>query len=261
MNDEADIFEILASLSDETDAGMTPESPEASSRPAPGEIPSITIRMERELAVMLVGADATRNPGIRPHISMTRGASPEKFADCRAAVAPLFRDGVKRVLEDRTHRPKSFIIRATSGQVLALKVFCHRYADFLQDHLDRYQSEENLHRSRRRFEQAGHVIDEINAALGLIPEHGRALERGRRDAIALAKRLDAAINNLRIRGEGLEDQTILPLLDLRESVRRCLALCGRPRLDFPGPDWVPAHGSPFPAPVLGSAEDLDPGKV
>ena len=131
-------------------------------------------------------------------------------------------------------------------QVLALKAFCHRYADFLQDHLDRYQSEEDLHRSRRRFDQASRVIDEINAALGLIPEHGRALERGRRDAITLAERLDSAINSLRIRGEGLENQAILPLLDLRESVRRCLTLCGRPppRLPRPiGSRAMPLHGT------------------
>ena len=135
----------------------------------PGEVPSITIRMERELAVMLVGADATRDLWIRPLISMTRGASPEKFADCREAVDALFRNEVKRVLEDRTHGPKSFRIRATSGQVLALKAFCHRYADFLQDHLDRDQSEEDLHRSRRRFDQASRVIDEINARIGAHP--------------------------------------------------------------------------------------------
>ncbi|CAN5605468.1 hypothetical protein BH23PLA1_BH23PLA1_36860 [soil metagenome] len=229
MQDDADVLEVLASLSDEAGAPRPCETPPAPSRLAPSEEPPITLKIERDLAVMLVGSDAGRCMRIKPHSSMTKGTPPEQFANVCTVMDPFFQDEVKRVHHDRTHRPKVSTVRATPRQTLALREFCRRYTAFLQDHLDRHPGDENLSRSQQRLNQANRVIAQVNDVLGLPQDDGRAFEQRRREAISKAEALDTALTALGscTDNTGME-ASILPFLELREAVRRCLSLCRQP---------------------------------
>lgn len=185
------------------------------------------IVIERDLAVQLVGSDAGRCIRIKPHSSMTKGASPEEFADVRAAMDPFLRDEIQRVHQDKTHRPKVSTIQVKAQQALALKAFCKRYADFLQDHLDKHPGDENLLRGQQRLNQANRVIARVNSALRLSLNDARSVDQLRREAIAKVEALDAALTTLKAHADAGTDQTITPLLELQEAVRRCLALHGR----------------------------------
>jgi hypothetical protein len=154
MHDETDIIEILTALANETD-GQTPcEKPGVTPPIAQPEETSITLKIERDLAVMLIGSDAGRCERIKPHSAMTFGSSPQETLHVSVLMEPFLRDEIRRVKLDKAHRPRCSEVRTTVPQALALKAFCLRYAAFLRNHLDNHARDDRVHRSRQRLDQA-----------------------------------------------------------------------------------------------------------
>lgn len=227
MNDDIDILEVLASLSEEPLSSPPGVSPRAPSPPAPASAPPITLTVERDLAVMLVGSDAGRCERIRPHGAMTVGSSPREFRDVQALLEPFLRDEIRRVKSDKTHRPRATTVRASPEQALALKAYCLRYAAFIRDHLEGQGDGDRAHRSRQRLEQAYRVIDQVNSALGMPFDDGRSLGQCEREVVEQVRGLDEAIEGLKARALATSaEKSISPLLALHEAVKRCLSHYG-----------------------------------
>jgi hypothetical protein len=224
MPDEPDIFALLALIRD------SPPGPEGlaynppASNDSDPEAAMCEIAIERDLAVQLVGSDAGKARRIRPHGAMTKGSSDEEFADVRVVMEPFMKDEIRRVHEDKTHRPMLFLARATCSQAASLKAYCLRFAASLEMNLEKHPGDDNRHRSQQRLEQARRVIAQVNAGLG-IPQEGPTIERCRREAIVKAESLDAALAALRGCIGNDDDRAVSPLLELQEAVRRCLDLC------------------------------------
>ncbi len=223
MQDDVDILEILTSLSEESISSSQREVPRSSSLIAPAEALSITIKIERDLAVMLVGSDAGRCDRIRPHSAMTFGSSPSETLNVQTLLEPFLRDEIHRVKVDKTHRPKATTVQASTEQALALKAFCLRYAAFIRDHLDGHPQDDRAHRSRQRLEQAYRVIDQVNTALGKTFDDGRTLAQCEREVFEQVFGLGNAIEDLKARAlVTAAESSIAPLLELHEAVIRCL---------------------------------------
>ena len=225
MPDEPEINENLSSDAAPPVERSRDDASQDSSTQLSSAVASIEIVVERDLAVQVIGSDAGRCRRIKPHSSMTRGASQEECADVSAAMAGFLNDEIRRVHQDKTHRPKACQVTMTPQQALALAAFCRRYATFLRVHIEKHPGDENLSRSQQRRNQALRVISQIDAAL-LPQADAQAMEEFRREAVTKAESLDAALAALRARA-GDDDRTITPLLELHDAVRRCLAQCGR----------------------------------
>lgn len=224
MQDDVDILEILTSLSEESISPSQREVPRSSSLIAPAEALSITIKIERDLAVMLVGSDAGRCGRMKPHSAMTRGASPQETLHIRTLLEPFLQDEIRRVTIDKTHRPRATVVRATPEQALALKAFCLRYAAFIREHLQGHPDDDRAHRSRQRLDQAYRVIDQVNAASGVPFDDGRTLEQCRREIVQRLRDLDTDIQSLKARAEAVSaEPAVAPILALHEAVGRCLS--------------------------------------
>ena len=190
MNDEADILEILALPSGETGVQTPREKPRASSQFAPTEETTIALTIERDLAVVLVRADAGRCGRIWPHSTMTYRASPQETLHVRTLLDPFLRDEIRRVNVDKTHSPTSCTVRAILPQALSLKAFCVRYAAFIREHLARDPEDDRIHRSRQRLGASlpGHRPGQRGVGRrvrrrpdpGTVPAGGRQAGRGSR---------------------------------------------------------------------------------
>ncbi len=188
----------------------------------------LEIAIDRDLAVQLVGSDAGKERRMRPHGAMTDGSTDVEMADVLAVMAPFLGDEIRRVHEDKTHRPRLFLARATPAQAASLKAFCLRFAVSLELNLEKHPDDDNRHRSRQRLDQARRVIAQANAALGILHDDGRTLEQCHREAASKAESLNAALAALKAHAEAGTDRAIAPLLELQEAVRGCLGLCERP---------------------------------
>jgi hypothetical protein len=220
MPNEPDIFKLLALI---PDSPPEPEgldhNPPAST--APDHAASIAITIDRDLAVQIVGSDAGKARRMRPHGAMTMSASAEEQADVRAVMEPFLNDEIRRVYEDRTHRPKVHVARATPRQAASLKPFCQRFAADLERSLERHPGDDNRHRSLQRLDQARRVIAQVNAALGIPQEDGRTLEQVHQELIAKLVGFSAEIGKLRERARALGKlETVRPLLDVQDALRR-----------------------------------------
>jgi hypothetical protein len=173
MFEELDHIDVSAFTSDlVTDIRLQSNSPSRAIEP---ELPTapVEICIERDLAVQLIGSDAGKARRMRPHGAMTQGASPVEIADVGALMEPFLRDEIRRVHEDKNHRPKISMVRATPQQALALKSFCQHFATYLVDHLGKNAGDKNAYRSQQRLNQANRVIDQINRGLGLRSDHAQ----------------------------------------------------------------------------------------
>jgi hypothetical protein len=156
---------------------------------------------------------------------MTTGATLQEFEDILAIMDPFLRDEIRRVYEDKTHRPKSAHVNATHRQAMALRGFCLRYTTFLRNHLDKHQHDDRHHRSQQRLNQAIRVIDEIDAALGLLTD-ARTLERNRREAVSRATALATTLDLLGTEiNTASPHESFTPILELHEAVKRFLGNC------------------------------------
>jgi hypothetical protein len=180
----------------------------------------IELEIERDLAVQLVGSDAGKARRMRPHGAMTQGASPVEIADVGAVMEPFLRDEIRRVHEDKTHRPKISMVRATPQQALALKSFCQHFATYLMDHLGKNGGDENAYRSQQRLNQANRVIDQINRGLDLRSDLASRLEQCRREVIMKAEGLKASLEALTALGAEITSPAdVRPLAALQQAVR------------------------------------------
>lgn len=206
-----------------------PGRPGGESEPHPGNGNTLLeITIDRDLAVQLVGSDAGRARRMRPHGAMTKGSTDDELADVRAVMEPFLHDEIRRVHEEKTHRPKLFVARATPSQAASLKAFCLRFANSLGLNLEKHPGDDNRHRSKQRLDQARRVISQINGNLGIPQDDGRSLEQCHREAAEKAEGLKAALSDLKAHAEAGSDKAIAPLLALQEAVRLCLGLCERP---------------------------------
>ena len=229
MSHAPDIFELLALIPD------TPSDPAGSDNdwspptdPFPAA-PVYEIVIDRDLAVQLVGSDAGKARRMRPHGAMAKIASAEEQADVRAVMEPFLNDEIRRVHEDKKHCPKVHIARATPRQATSLKAFCQRFAAALELNLEKHPGDDNRHRSQQRLDQARRVIAQVNAAMGIPQDDGRTLEQCRREAVAKAEVLDAALTQLKAHADsGDAGAAIAPLVELHVAVRRFLSLGHRP---------------------------------
>jgi hypothetical protein len=188
----------------------------------------LEIFIDRDLAVQLVGSDAGKARRMRPHGAMTKGSSDEELADVRIVMEPFLNDEIRRVHEDKTHRPKSFPARATPSQAASLKAFCLRFAASLEMNLEKHPGEDNRHRSQQRLDQARRVIDQVNAALGKSFDDGRTLTQCEREVVEQVLGLGNAIEGLKARAlVTAAESSIAPLLELHDAVTRCLRNYGR----------------------------------
>jgi len=158
---------------------------------------------------------------------MTKGASVEELADVGAVMDPFLNDEIRRVHEDKKHRPKLFHARATPAQVTSLKAFCVRFAASLEMNLEKHLGDDNRHRSQQRLDQSRRVIAQINTALGISHDDGRTPERCRREAILKAEILSAALTALDEHAEAVIDPATAALLELKEAIQLCLSQCDR----------------------------------
>lgn len=194
-------------------------------QPPGGPDTLIEIVIERDLAVQIVGSDAGKAKRMRPHGAMTKGSSPGEQADVKAIMEPFLNDEIRRVHEDRQHRVKSHLARATPSQALSLKAFCLRFTAFLRLHIENHSGSENIARSQQRRNQALRVISQIDAALGCSRTINQEMLEYRRDAIMKARVLDAALDALNAHAKPGIDPASTPLLELRGALRHCLDRC------------------------------------
>ena len=174
------------------------------SEPHPGNGNTLLeITIDRDLAVQLVGSDAGEARRMRPHGAMTKGSTDDELADVRAVMEPFLSDEIRRVHEDKTHRPKLFLARANPSQAASLKAFCLRFAASLELNLEKHPGDDNRHRSQQRLDQARRVIAQVNAALGITHDDGRTLERVHKELIAKLAGLSAEIDAIRERAAAL----------------------------------------------------------
>ena len=103
MKNDMHILDIVASMSDDHESGDLPTESLAADRP---EETSIPLKIDRDLAVQLVGSDAGKERRMRPHGAMTKGSTDVEMADVLAVMDPFLGDEIRRVHEDRTHRPR-----------------------------------------------------------------------------------------------------------------------------------------------------------
>ncbi len=179
MSHQPDIFELLCLI---PDLPSDPAGSDNNSSPSTDPIPAAPIYeivIDRDLAVQLVGSDAGKARRMRPHGAMTKGSSDVELADVRAVMEPFLNDEIRRIHEDRTHRPKVFLARATPSQAVSLQSFCLRFAASLEMNLEKHPGDDNRHRSQQRLVQARRVIAQVNAALGVTHDDGRWSESGR----------------------------------------------------------------------------------
>lgn len=185
--------------------------------------------IEGDLAVQLVGSDAGRARRMRPHGAMTKGGTDDESAHVRAVMEPFLNDEIRRVFEDKTHRPRLFHARATPSQAAALKAYCLRFAAALELNLEKHPGDDHRHRSQQRLDQARRVVAQVNATLGISQDDGRTLEQCRREAVAKAEVLDAALAQLGAHADrGNAGAAMAPLVELHVAVRRFLSLGHRP---------------------------------
>jgi hypothetical protein len=187
----------------------------------------IEIVIERDLAVQVVGSDAGRCRRIKPHSSMTRGASRQEIDDVSLAMSGFLDDEIRRVFQDKAHRPRFCKVILTPQQAMALAAFCRRYASFLRTHIEKHPGDESLSRSQQRRNQALRVISQIDAALGIPEADAISKDQIRSEAIAQAEILNTALAALKNHAEAVIDPANTFLLELKETVQLCLSQCGR----------------------------------
>ncbi len=189
----------------------------------------LEITIDRDLAVQFVGSDAGKARRMRPHGAMTRGSSDEEQAGVRAVMEPFLNDEIRRVHEDRTHRPKVFLARATRSQAVSLKSFCLRFAASLEVNLEKHPGDDNRHRSQQRLEQARRVIAQVNAVLGIPVDDGRSLEKVHKELVAKLAGLSLEIGALGERAAALGKlDTVRPLLEIQDALGRLAEPAARP---------------------------------
>ena len=162
---------------------------------------------------------------MRPHGAMSVGGSPQELADVQAILDPFLAAEVRRVYEDKTHRPAVFVARATPQQARSLKTFCLRFIAMLERHLSKHPGDDRRHRSQQRLDQARRVIAQVNAALGLPAQDGRTLEQLRSEVIEKARILNAAVGAIRSHPEHGVDPVDSPLPGLCEALQSYLRHC------------------------------------
>ena len=150
---------------------------------------AMTISVPRDLAVQIVGPDAGRQSRMKPHGSMTKGATAEEIAAVEVFMKPFLDQEIDRV-HNKTGRPAAnHVGNATVTQAKALRGFCARFAESLKQHLVKKGADDRHYRSKQRMDQAWAVVNQINAALGLPLEDGKSKEEWADDIIGQAIRL------------------------------------------------------------------------